>query len=71
MQECLLTVNFGRPVVDFQIVFYLFIFLYLYIFPIAIEGSVVCTETASSSGSQRSCAVIGQSQEEGAGSPSI
>lgn len=31
------------------------------------ERSIVCTETASSSGSQRSCAAIGQSWKEGGG----
>lgn len=37
------------------------------IFPTAPESSIVCTETASSGGSRRSGAAIGQSREEGEG----
>ena len=37
------------------------------IFPTAPESSIVCTETASSGGSRRSGAAIGQGREEGEG----
>lgn len=40
-------------------------------FPTAPERSIVCTETASSSGSRRSCAAIGQSGVEGGGLSSL
>lgn len=39
--------------------------------PTAPERSIVCTETASSSGSRRSCAAIGQSGVEGGGFSSL